>query len=291
MTDGLEFDPAWCRDLVRAALEEDLGDGDVTSRAVLPPELVVSAAAIAKDTGVIAGMPVAEMVFAEIDTSVVFQPLVTDGARVQPADRLAAVRGPAKSVLQGERTALNFLQRLSGIATLASRFAGIAGPHGVKVKDTRKTIPGLRALEKYAVRVGGCENHRMGLYDQILIKDNHLRCLPGGRIEASREAVRRAREAEPDVTVEVEAETLDEALAAAQAGADIVMLDNMTPEGVREAVAELGKMGEHRPIIEVSGGACLETLEEYAKAGPDWISAGMLTHSARALDISLEIEA
>jgi nicotinate-nucleotide pyrophosphorylase (carboxylating) len=290
MTKSLEFDPAWCADLVRAALEEDLGDGDVTSRAVLPPELVVSADVIAKDSGVIAGMPVAEMVFAGIDTSIVFQPLVTDGTAVEAGTRLAALRGPARPILEGERTALNFLQQLSGVATLASRFAEIAARHGVKIKDTRKTTPGWRALQKYAARAGGCENHRIGLYDQILIKDNHLRCLPGERTEAVRDAVRRAKQTRPDIAVEVETETPEEALAAADAGADIVMLDNMSPDKVREAVAEIRKLEKDRPIVEVSGGASLETLEELAKAGPDWISVGMITHSAPALDISLELE-
>jgi nicotinate-nucleotide pyrophosphorylase (carboxylating) len=290
MTKDLEFDPAWCRDLVRAALEEDLGDGDVTSRAVLPPGLVVSADVIAKESGVIAGMPAAGMVFAETDTSIVFQPLVTDGTAVEAGTRLAAVRGPAGPIMEGERAALNFLQQLSGVATLASRFAEIAARHGVKIKDTRKTTPGWRALQKYAARAGGCENHRMGLYDQVLIKDNHLRCLPGERTEAVGDAVRRAKQTRPDIAVEVETETLKEALAAADAGADIVMLDNMSPDEVREAVAEIRKLEKDRPIVEVSGGASLETLEEFAKAGPDWISVGMITHSAPALDISLELE-
>jgi len=290
VTQKLEFDPAWCADLVRAALREDLGDGDVTSRTVLPSGLVVSAVMIAKERGVIAGMPVAREVYRQVDTSVVFQPLRADGSTVAPGDRLAAVRGPATSILAGERTALNFLQQLSGVATLASRFAEVAARHGVTIKDTRKTTPGWRALQKYAVRAGGGANHREGLFDQILIKDNHLKCLSGGRTEAVRAAVRTAKEAEPAFAVEVETETLEEALVAAEAGADIVMLDNMTPDAVRKAVTEIRAAGAGKPVIEVSGRASLETLEEYAKAGPDWISVGMLTHSAKALDISLELE-
>lgn len=290
MTEKLEFDLTWCADLVRAALEEDLGDGDVTSRAVLPPELVVAAVIIAKDGGVIAGMPVAQEVYRQVDTSVVFQPLRADVTAAAPGDRLAALRGPAKSILAGERTALNFLQQLSGVATVTARFAEIAGRHGVTIKDTRKTTPGWRALQKYAVRAGGAANHRAGLFDQVLIKDNHLKCLPGARTDAVRTAVRAARQSAPAVPVEVETETLEEALAAAEEGADIIMLDNMTPDAVRKAVTEIRAAAGGKPIIEVSGGASLETLEEYAKAGPDWISVGMITHSAKALDISLEIE-
>lgn len=290
MKEDLKFDTAWCADLVRLAIEEDVGSGDGTSRAVVPPDVDVSASVIVNEKGIVAGLPVAAMVFSRLDKSIVFQPLVEDGTEVSPGQRIAVLEGPARSILKGERTALNFLQQLSGVATAASRFAGIASRHGVKIKDTRKTIPGWRALQKYAVRAGGAANHRFGLHDQILIKENHIRCLPGERTEAIGAAVRSAREKSSGLRVEVEVENLEEFRAAAGAGADIVMLDNVDTQTVSEVTAERQKMGGQRPIIEVSGNVTLENVEDIARAGPDWISVGWITHSAKAVDISCEVE-
>ncbi len=289
MEENLKFDETWCEELVRSALEEDIGSGDATSRAVVSSDMDITASLIAGEEGVLAGLPVAAMVFSQVDDSIVFQSLVDEGAGIVPGQRLAVIQGPARSILEGERTALNFLQQLSGVATLASRFAEAASRHGVRVKDTRKTVPGWRALQKYAVRVGGCDNHRAGLYDQILIKENHLRCLPGEGADAVRDAVGAAKEKCPDLEVEVEVENLEEFRAAVDAGADIVMLDNFDPQAVKEAVDEV-KEADKRPVIEVSGNVSLETIEDFAMAGPDWISVGRITHSAKALDMSIEVE-
>lgn len=290
MKEALKFDKAWCSDLIRLALEEDAGSGDATSRAVVPSDVDVTASVIVNEEGTVAGLPAAAMVFAEADASVVFQGLVEDGTRVSPGQRIAVIQGPARSILKGERTALNFLQQLSGVATVAARFAEAASRHNVKIKDTRKTIPGWRALQKYAVRAGGCENHRCALHDQILIKENHIRCLPGERAEAIRAAVHSAKEKSSDLQVEVEVESIEEFRAAAGAGADIVMLDNVDTQTVRDVMTEARNLGDGRPIIEVSGNVTLENVGDIAEAGPDWISVGRITHSAGALDMSIEVE-
>lgn len=290
MKEDLQFDKAWCSDLIRLALEEDVGSGDATSDAVVPSDVDVAASVIVNGEGIVAGLPVAAMVFAEVDMSVVFQPLVDDGAKVSPDQRIAVIQGPARSILRGERTALNFLQQLSGVATLTSKFAAIVSRYGVKIKDTRKTVPGWRALQKYAVRAGGGENHRCALNDQILIKENHVRCLPGERVEGIRAAVVLAKEKSPDLRVEVEVENMDEFRAAVDVEADIIMLDNFDLLVIREVMAEVRNLGNERPTIEVSGNVTLETVADIAAAGPDWVSVGKLTHSAEALDMSLEVE-
>ncbi|MBC7253566.1 MAG: carboxylating nicotinate-nucleotide diphosphorylase [Actinobacteria bacterium] len=271
-----------CLEAVRRALDEDLrSEGDITSRAVIPPEMRGKGVVVLREEGVVAGLPLASMAFRLLDPRLRFQPLVGDGDRPAAPAEIAVVEGKVSSILEGERTALNFLQRLSGVATLTSRFVAAAAPHGVEILDTRKTTPGLRALEKYAVRAGGGKNHRFGLYDGVLIKDNHVAAVGG-----TAEAVRRAREVlGPEANIEVEVKDLEELEEAIQAGADVVMLDNMGVEEVREAV----RLARGRVKLEVSGGINLENVASYASTGVDFISVGALTHSAPALDIALEL--
>ncbi len=274
------MDPALYSHLIDLALAEDIGPGDATSEAILPPDLCLRAHIIAKQAGVVAGLPVAEAVFRRVDPSVQFTARVSDGARVEAGTVLAEVEGPARSLLAAERTALNFLQRLSGIATLTRRFVeAVAGTRAV-ILDTRKTHPGWRALEKYAVRMGGGQNHRMGLYDMILIKDNHIAA--AGSIT---EAVRRARAARPDLPIEVEVKNLDELREALELPVDRIMLDNFDLESIRIAV----RIAAGRVPLEVSGGVTLERVAELAATGVDYISVGALTHSAPALDISMDV--
>jgi len=261
---------------VRAFLAEDLGDGDVTTEAVVPADARLEASLLLKEDGVVCGLAIAEAVFHELDPEVEFEPLVHDGDRLR--GKVARVSGNARALLTGERTALNLLARLSGIATLTSRYVDAVAGTGTAILDTRKTTPGLRSLEKYAVRCGGGTNHRFGLYDGVLIKDNHLR-LGGGVAES----VRRAREA--DLPVEVECETLDDVRAALDAGADALLLDNMTLAELREAVLIVGG----RAHTEASGGVTLDTVRAIAATGVDSISVGALTHGARSLDVSMEV--
>ncbi|MDI6873101.1 carboxylating nicotinate-nucleotide diphosphorylase [Candidatus Solincola sp.] len=267
---------------VRRALDEDLrSEGDITSRALIPPDMRGRGVIVMREEGVVAGLPLASMTFRLLDPRVRFQPLVSDGDRPATPAEIAVVEGKVSTILEGERTALNFLQRLSGVATLTSRFVAATAPYGVEVLDTRKTTPGLRTLEKYAVRAGGGRNHRFGLYDGVLIKDNHITAVGG-----TAEAVRRAREAlGPETSIEVEVQDLEELEEAIRAGADVVMLDNLSVEEVREAV----RRAAGRVKLEVSGGINLENVASYASTGVDFISVGALTHSAPALDIALEL--
>ncbi|MBC7246235.1 MAG: carboxylating nicotinate-nucleotide diphosphorylase [Actinobacteria bacterium] len=272
-----------CLDIVRRALDEDLkSTGDITTRAVLPEGRRAKGVILLREEGVVAGLPLASMTFRLLDPRVRFQSLVSDGERVSPASELAVVEGEASTILEGERTALNFLQRLSGIATLTAAFVALAAPHGAAVLDTRKTTPGLRVLEKYAVRAGGGRNHRFGLYDGVIIKDNHIAAVGGVA-----EAVRRAREnLDGGMSIEVEVQDLADLEDAISSGADVVMLDNLSVEEVEEAV----RAAAGRVKLEVSGGINLENVAAYAATGVDYISVGALTHSARALDIALELE-
>lgn len=272
-----------CLDAVRRALDEDLrSTGDVTTSCLISPELRGRGRIILREEGVVAGMPLAGMTFRLLDGRTRFRPRVRDGEHLPEGTELAVVEGSAAVILEGERTALNFLQRLSGIATLTSRFVALASPHGVEILDTRKTTPGLRALEKYAVRAGGGKNHRFGLYDGVLIKDNHIAAVGGVG-----EAVRRAREKlGPEVAVEVEVQRLEDLEEAIAAGASVVMLDNLGVEEVTEAV----ELAAGRVRLEVSGGIDLDSVAAYAATGVHYISVGALTHSARALDISLDLE-
>ncbi len=262
-------------------LEEDIGTGDLTSEAIIPEEAITTGIIHAKEHGVVCGISIAGRVFTLLDPRLVFTPLVKDGDVVCNKTLLARVDGPARSVLSGERLALNLLQHLSGIATYTKKLADIARPYHCRIVDTRKTIPGLRHLEKYAVRVGGGHNHRLGLYDAILIKDNHI-AVAGGITPA----VTRAKANASHMTkIEVEVESLAQAKEALAAGADVIMLDNMVPEAMQACVDLI----DHRAVVEASGGIDENSLLAIAQSGVDVISVGALTHSAKALDISLDI--
>ncbi len=270
--------------IIALALREDLGSGDVTSKALIPARRKGSARFLCKARGIAAGLPVAGRVFEMIDKRALFEPLAKDGDNVAPGDLLARVSGRLRTILAGERTALNFLTRLSGIATLASRFAA-AAPDGPAVFDTRKTTPGLRKLEKYAVMIGGCRNHRFGLYDMALVKENHIRA---SGLSSMAEIVRKCREAGPKgMKVEVEVENLDQFRHALESGADIIMLDDMDEGEVAEAVRLRGSRGIE---IEVSGGVTLDRISRGFPRGVDRVSSGFLTHSAPALDISMKLD-
>jgi nicotinate-nucleotide pyrophosphorylase (carboxylating) len=272
-------------ELVRRALAEDVGAGDVTTESTVPDEHVSRGTITAKADGVIAGLDVAGAVFAERDPELCFTAHVSDGDRVVPGTVVATVDGRTRSILTGERVALNFLQRLSGIATATAACVTALEGGRTRVLDTRKTTPGMRALEKYAVSVGGGENHRMGLWDMVLIKDNHIEA--AGGIAA---AVSAARAEHPDLAVEVETKSIDQVATAMGAGADRIMLDNMTVEQMRDAIA-LARSVDSPPEIEVSGGMTGDRLRIVAELEPDFVSVGALTHSATALDISLDLEA
>ena len=266
--------------IIDAALREDMPEGDITSESIIPADARSEAVLLAKEDGILAGLPVARRVFEKIDPSVEFTEKLQDGAAFKKSDILARLKGPTIALLKGERTALNFLQRLSGIATITRRFVDAAAGTKAKILDTRKTTPGLRLLEKHAVKMGGGTNHRISLSDMVLIKDNHLR-----HVGSVAEAVRRARAViRPGVRVEVEAADLAQVRDALAAGADIIMLDNMTLEAMREAVA----LSAGRVPLEASGNMSLERVRAVAETGVDFISVGALTHSARAVDISLD---
>jgi nicotinate-nucleotide pyrophosphorylase (carboxylating) len=258
-------------------LAEDLGAGDATTDAIVPEGATCTASLLVKERGVVCGLVQAQNVFRELDPDVSFEPLAADGDLVEPGP-VARIEGPARAILTGERTALNLLGRLSGIATLTRRYVDAVAGTGAIILDTRKTTPGLRALEKEAVSAGGASNHRLRLDDGVLIKDNHLRL--AGSI---RRAVERARET--GLPVEVECDTLDQVREALDAGADRILLDNMSPADLREAVALVDGHAE----TEASGGVTLDTVREIAETGVDFISVGALTHSARSLDVSLEV--
>lgn len=268
------------QDIVARALAEDVGGGDVTTEATVPVDASARAVITQKAPGVVFGLDLAEETFRQLDPSLAFERLVEEGTWREGGEVLA-LEGPARAILTGERTALNFLQRLSGIATITARHVRVVNGTGAQILDTRKTTPGLRALEKAAVAAGGATNHRNGLYDAVLIKENHA-AIAGG----VGEAVRRARKAAPELPLEVECRTLDEVDEALAAGAGWILLDNMTPGQMREAVARVAGRAE----LEASGGVTPEALPEIARTGVDFISVGALTHSAPALDLSLILE-
>ncbi len=269
------------RALLEIALAEDLGTGDITTMNIVPENYITTGFIHAKEAGVVAGLPVAREVFNILNRDLSFQALCRDGERIESGQLLARVEGDARAILMGERLALNFLQRLSGIATKTAAMAAIIKNEKACITDTRKTTPGLRNLEKYAVRVGGGYNHRFGLYDAVLIKDNHIK-VAGGITEA----IKRAKNAPffcPRIEVEVESlEGLQEALAAK---ADIIMLDNMDLETMRQAV----EMVNGQVLLEASGGITEESILAIAQTGVDFISAGSLTHAVKSLDISLDV--
>ncbi len=267
--------------LIDLALEEDAGLGDVTSRAIFSAKDRAHAVIDAKQALVVCGLAVAARVFARVDPALKTSALAQDGDRVSPGARVLDVRGPTASLLTAERTALNFLQRLSGVATLSRKFADAVAGTGVRIVDTRKTTPGWRALEKYAVRCGGCHNHRSSLGEHVLIKDNHI-----AAAGSLRRAVQLARTAAPHLAkIEVETTTLTEVKEALRARADVILLDNMPPALIRRAVALIAGAA----VVEVSGGVRFETLRDYALPGVDVISIGALTHSATAVDLSLTV--
>jgi nicotinate-nucleotide pyrophosphorylase (carboxylating) len=268
------------RDIVRRALAEDVGTGDVTTEATVDAAQRARGVFLVKAPCILAGTDVAAEVFRQLEPGVTVRFQKTDGDACVPGDEIGTVLGSARTLLVAERTALNFLQRLSGIATRARAFVDAADGR-ITVLDTRKTTPTLRVLEKHAVAAGGATNHRFGLFDAILIKDNHVR-LAGG----VRQAVERCRLARPELRLEIEAQTLDEVNEAIAAGADIILVDNMPTTDIREAVRRAA--GTTR--IEISGGVTLERLPELAGTGADFVSAGALTHSAPAIDMSFEIE-
>ena len=263
---------------VTVALSEDVGSGDLTTQQIVPADATGTAEILVKEAGVVCGLHVVEEVFHQLDPDLRFEALAADGDRVEGVTAVARLEGRAAPILTGERTALNFLGRLSGVATLTRRFVDAIEGTGAEILDTRKTTPGLRALEKHAVECGGGRNHRFGLYDAILIKDNHL-ALAG----SIGDAVGRASRA--GVPVQVEVEDLDGLREALDAGADSVLLDNMSPEEMREAVS----VTAGRATLEASGGVTLDTIRAIAETGVDFISIGALTHSARSLDVSLEV--
>ncbi len=268
--------------LVQTALAEDIGGGDVTTLALVPEDSFVTAVMVARESLVMAGVDLALAAFQQVDERVEFGIEVLDGQNGVLGQALLRVQGPTRALLTAERTALNFLQRLSGVATLTAQFVGQVAGTRAQILDTRKTTPGWRALEKYAVACGSGTNHRMGLYDRVLIKDNHLVALDG-EIAA---AVARAREASPELKIEVEADTVEQARAAADAGADIVLLDNMNCDELREAIEQI----DGRAKTEASGGVTLETVRGIAETGVDFISVGALTHSAPAVDIAFDFD-
>lgn len=271
---------AAARPLIELALAEDVGSGDVTTEATIPEGEVGEAVILAKAYGVLAGLPVAAEAFRRVDGRIACEELARDGEPVAPGDVVAHIAGPLRGILTAERVALNFLARLSGIATLTARYVDAVAPYRAVILDTRKTTPGWRRLEKYAVRYGGGRNHRMGLYDMVLIKDNHITA--SGSLA---EAVRRVRAVGVKVPIEVEVKNLDELAEALSLGVDRILLDNMAPPTIREAV----RLAGGKVPLEASGGVSLDSVAEIAACGVDFISIGAITHSAPALDLSLEL--
>ena len=268
--------------IIALALEEDLGAGDVTSIATIPADLHATATIVAKAPGVVAGLPVVEAVFAHLDPNVTVTLLAADGdSIVDPPMELARIEGPARSVLGGERTALNILGHLCGVATATRAYVDRIDGTGARILDTRKTLPGLRILDKYAVVCGGGVNHRVGLYDAILIKDNHLRVAGGVR-----PAIESARALYPALNLTVEVEHDDQLREAIACGAQRIMLDNMSPDRMRAAVELIAGRAE----VEASGGITLDNVRDVAETGVDVISIGAITHSAKWLDVSLEVQ-
>jgi len=283
---GVELSAAEIRQAVKLALAEDIGNGDATTLATVPETATAKALMRAREPLVVAGLAFAEAAFTELSTAIKIERLAKDSQPVGKDETLLIISGPARSILSAERVALNFVQRLSGIATLTAQFVeAIKGTHA-QILDTRKTTPGWRRFEKYAVACGGGHNHRFGLFDMVLIKDNHLAALHGEKPNAIAAAVERARKKFPKLKIEVEADTLEQVEQAADAWADIILLDNMNPIQLRLAVQKV----KGRMKTEASGGVNLANVRAIAATGVDFISVGALTHSARAVDIGLDFE-
>ena len=271
-------------DPISAALQEDIGDGDVTTDSFVPKTLHATGRIVARENAVVAGTEAAAEVFRQVDASTDIQISCHDGGNIAAGDVIIEVRGLACSILKAERVALNFLQHLCGIATLTRQFVDAVGNHSAKILDTRKTTPGLRALEKAAVVAGGGANHRFGLYDMVLVKDNHLAAL-GGRSSFG-DRIRRLRQERPSIRIEVEADDLEQVRAFVEVdGIDVILLDNMTPAQIWEAVA----LRRNNIKFEASGGITLKNVKRVAATGVDYISSGALTNSARAIDLALEM--
>ncbi len=271
-------------DPIAAALKEDIGGGDITTEFFVPDALHATGRIIARENAVVAGSGVASEVFRQVDPSTDTQIIRGDGTEAAPGDVIIEVRGLARSILKAERVALNFLQRLCGIATLTRQFVDAIGNHPAKILDTRKTTPGLRALEKAAVVAGGGGNHRFGLYDMVLVKDNHLTTFEG--LSSFAERIRQLRQERPNIRIEVEADDLEQVRAFVEVeGIDVILLDNMAPAQIREAIA----LRKDNIEFEASGGITLKNVNRIAATGVDYISVGSLTHRARAIDICLEM--
>lgn len=285
--------------LVKFALSEDVGTGDVTTLNSVPPNVGARAAIVAKEPGVVSGLEIAQMTFREVDPTLKFKATTRDGQVVKAGVALAQVSGSAAGIMTAERTALNFMMRMCGVATLTRRYVDTIAGTGARILDTRKTTPGLRFLEKYAVRCGGGDNHRLALWDMYLVKDNHIRAARG--LTAAIDRIQRTRR---DLLLEVEVESMEQLHEALRPEVDRILVDNQAPDAVRRAVEAVDEWfranppdhprvrpGARRwPEVEVSGGITLETVRAYAETGADWISVGALTHSAPALNLSLEIE-
>ncbi len=267
---------------IEKALLEDIASGDITTNALIPEALNCTATMVAKANGIIAGLEIAEKVFSILSQDIIWKPIVKDGDKVEDGDLLVEMSGPFRALLTGERLALNYLQRMSGIATMTGLFVAQVADYGTKILDTRKTVPGLRVLDKYAVKTGGGKNHRIGLYDMVLIKDNHIK-VAGGITKA----VEQIRILVPSGTkIEVETTTIAEVEEALKMKADIIMLDNMSTEMMKTCV----ELIDHRAKVEASGNMNLDRVREVAETGVDYISIGALTHSVKALDISMNIK-
>ncbi len=279
-----QLDPQQVQQAVRTALAEDVGIGDATTLALVPAELQSKAVMAARESLTVCGLAFAVEAYRQLDPTVRVTLRAKDGDTLDKGGILLQVEGPSRALLTAERVSLNFLQRLSGVATIARRFVNEVAGTKAKILDTRKTLPGWRMFEKYAVACGGATNHRIGLYDMILIKDNHLVALRDAQPNAVAAAVARARAAYPQLKVEVEADNLTQVAQAVEAGADIILLDNMTNEMMREAVQSV----QGRSLLEASGGVNLKTVRGKAETGVDFISVGALTHSAPSVDIGLD---
>jgi len=286
------LDSTVVRNLAAAALIEDRVADDITTNALVPSDQTGRAVITAQAEGVLAGLPLAQAVFAKVDAELGWKADKFDGDRISPGDRIAAIEGALASILRAERIALNFLSHLSGVASMAATVVALLEGSNCRLRDTRKTTPGLRALEKYAVRTGGGTNHRVDLSDGVLIKDNHLAALRA-RLPAAtdhiQEAIRLARKSNPNVAIEIEVTSLEEAQRAIQAGADELLLDNMSLRDMADAVRAAARR-KPRPLLEASGGITLTSARAVADTGVDFISLGGITHSAPALDLSLEVE-
>lgn len=278
----MDLNPVELREMVERFLSEDVGTGDITTNSIVPPDATSNGYIIARESGVVAGLPLAETVFRMLDPSIEYRAMVREGQKIDRGQVLVEVAGNARAILTGERLALNFLQHLSGIATRTARMVELTAGEKARIVDTRKTSPGLRMIEKYAVRMGGGHNHRFGLYDAVLIKDNHIKV--AGGVKAAVEAAR--RNCPHTIKIEVEVEDLAGVKEALEARADIIMLDNMGTSDIREAVNLIAG----RALVEASGGVTEDKIRAIAEAGVDLISVGALTHSVKALDISLDLK-